>query len=286
MADYIKFRLAAARVGATMAFLALVAGLAERARAASPPERTANFLREASSPLGNINTTLVLKLDSALAKLEHKLETSFTTTHKLNQTFLKIRSANSEFLKLKTADSTFLKIDDANSKFLKIDDANTSFLKIDDANTQFLKLGATAANSGELGGLTPDAFFQGSGHVITGSLSAIGTTSGPGSQLLSLPGGIIVVFIVNVPAAPPELVIQNNTGTALESEEDGFGVRPIGATGTTAIPFPAMSNNGSQIHLQIFPAGNLPDVVTIIASVENVGGPLSAVGQAFAGVPS
>jgi hypothetical protein len=273
MADYIRFRLAAARVGATMAFLALLAGLAERTRAATPPAPPANFLREVSSPLGNINATVIHKLDSALAKLEHKLDTSFTTTHQLNQTFLKIKSANSEFLKLRTANTTFLKIDDANSTFLKIDDANSAFLKIE----------STAANSSELGGLTPDAFFQGTGHVITGSLASVPITSAPGSQLLSLPGGIIVVYIVNVPGAPPELVIQNNAGAALVGVTDS-AEHTLAANGTTSIPF--ASATGSQLHLQIFPGGNLPDVVTLIVSVENAGGPLSAVGQAFAGVPS
>jgi hypothetical protein len=273
MADYIRLRMGAAKLGVTMAFFALLAGRAERARAASSPAPPANFLREASSPLGNVNAKLVLKLDSALAALEHKLDTSFTSTHKLNQTFLKIRSANSEFLKLKTADTTFL----------KIDDANASFLKIDDANSEFLKIESTAANSNELGGLTPEAFFQGTGHVITGSLASIPVTSAPGSQLLSLPGGIIVVSIVNVPAAPPELVIQNNAGATLAAVTD-TAEHTLAANATTSIPFSSAS--GSQLHLQIFPGGSLADVVTLIVSVENVNGPLSAVGQAFAGVPS
>jgi len=283
MADYIKLRLTAAKVGATMAFLGLLAGLAERARASSMPPPQANFLREVSSPLGNVNATVIHKLDNALAALEHKLETSFTTTHKLNQTFLKIKSANTEFLKLRSADTTFLKIEDANANFLKIDDANASFLKIEDANNTFLKIGATAANAGELGGLTPDAFFQGTGHVITGSLPSVGVTGAPGSQLLSLPGGIIVVSILNMPAAPPELVIQNNAGAALSAVTDSAD-HTLAANATTSIPFP--SATGSQLHLQIFPGGSLPDVVTLIVSVENASGPISAVGQAFVGLPA
>lgn len=141
--------------------------------------------------------------------------------------------------------------------------------------------------------MTPDAFFQATGHVITGALASIPVTSAPGpvtsapgSQLLSLPGGTIVVSILNVPAAPPELVIENNTGTAVVSVADGSGEHPIAATGTTSIAFPTLVSGGSQLHLHISPAGALPEVISLIVSVENANGALSAVGQAFAGVPS
>ena len=76
MADYIRLRLAAARVGVSMAFFALLAGIAERARAASPPAPAANFLEEISIPAGaGLDRIVIQKLDSALATLEHKLAT-------------------------------------------------------------------------------------------------------------------------------------------------------------------------------------------------------------------
>src|ERR1700735_3717534 len=103
MADYIRFRLAAARLGVSMAFFALLAGIAERAQAASPPASGANLLREISIPTGGgLDRTVTQKLDSALATLEHKLATSFDTTQKINQTFLKIKSADTRFLKIKS----------------------------------------------------------------------------------------------------------------------------------------------------------------------------------------
>jgi hypothetical protein len=105
MAEHIKLRLAAAKIGVAMAFFGLLAGLAEKARAVTPQRPAANFLRELSIPTGGVDTTVIHKLDSALATLEHKLSTSFTTTHKLNQTFLKIKSANTEFLKIKSANT-------------------------------------------------------------------------------------------------------------------------------------------------------------------------------------
>lgn len=285
MADYIRFRLSAAKLGVTMAFFGLLAGLAEKARATTSPAPAANFLREISVPTGGgLDRIVIQKLDSALATLEHKLNTSFTTTHKLNQTFLKIKSADTSFLKIKSANTSFLKIDDANANFLKIDDANANFLKIDDANSEFLKIDSTAANASELGGLTPDAFFQGSGQVVTGSVPSIPASPAPASELLSLPGGIIVVSVQNPGAgAAPQLIIQNNAGTPLASVVDGSGEHTLAANTTTGIAF--TSPAGSQIHLQIFPGGSLAEVVTVIASVENASGNLAAVGQAFAGVP-
>ena len=158
MAEYIKLRLTAAKVGVSMAFIALLGGLAERARAnpsSAESPASAHFLTDTSSlPGGGASSLVVRKLDSALARLEHKLSTSFETTHKLNHTFLKIKSANTEFLKIRSANTSFLKIDDANANFLKIDDANASFLKIDDANNEFLKIDSTAVNANKLGGLT------------------------------------------------------------------------------------------------------------------------------------
>jgi hypothetical protein len=167
---------------------------------------------------------------------------------------------------------------------LKIDDANANFLKIDDANADFLKIDSTAANSSELGGLTPDAFFQGSSHVISGSVPSIPVSGVPGSELLSLPGGIIVVSVENPGVGTaPQLIIQNNAGTALASVTD-TQEHTLAANTTTGIPFTSATD--SQIHLQIFPAGGLADVVTIIVSVENLNGNLTAVGQALGGAPS
>lgn len=294
MADYIRFRLAAARVGVTMAFVALLAGLAEKARAATPggagasagllrPAPPGTFQRDISTPsVGGLDRVVIQKLDSALTSLEHKLNTSFTTTHKLNQTFLKIKSANTEFLKIKSADASFLKIDAANASFLKIDDANNEFLKID----------STAANASELGGLTPDAFFQGAGHVVSGSAAV--TQGGPTARLLTLPGEIIVVNAVDTVGANLELVLQNNSSVGLPAVQDNAGQPPaapftIPANGGT-VSVPVTTQNGAgQVHIQIFPAGAaFPDVVTIMVSSENLtgGSTQTLVGQAFTGVPS
>ena len=262
MADYIKLRVAAARLGVSVAFFALLAGVAERARAATAPTPSGSFLREASVPAGHGIDRVILKLDSALATLEHKLNTSFDTTHKLNQTFLKIKSAN--------------------ASFLKIDDANASFLKIDDATNEFLKIDSTAANAAELGGLTPESFFQGNGHVVTGSVVADATAT----PLLSLPGGIIVASVSSTPGAGVQLMIHNGTSVDLPAVQDGNAdAITLPANGDRAILL-GPEGNANQLHLQIFPNGSaFPEVVTLIVSSEDVtGGPTpSVVGQAFTG---
>jgi hypothetical protein len=274
MAEHIRLRLAAAKLGVTMAFFGLLAGLADKARAATPQRPAANFLREVSTPTG-ANRAVIQKLDSALATLEHKLDTSFTTTHKLNQTFLKIKSANTSFLKIKSA----------NTSFLKIKSANTSFLKIDDANNEFLKIDSTAANASELGGQTPDAFFQGTGHVVTGAITSLAVSNTP-TPLLSVPGGI-AVSVANTVGSGIQVAISNPTDAALAAvvNTGGAVVEHDLSPGTTSFSFPTTGSPPiGQLHIQIFPNAGLAEVVTIIISVEGSTTPNpSFVGQAFSG---
>lgn len=285
MADYISLRLAAARVGVSMAFFALLGGLADKARATPRNDGApaAVSVLSARWPTTAATTASVHKLNSALVTAEHKLAKNFYSRSQINKSFLKIRSANTEFLKIKSADTTFLKLDDANSQFLKLDDANVHFLKIDAANAQFLKASGTAANSNELGGQTADAFFQGNGHVVTGAASpALSETK----QLLSLPGGIIVVSVDNDPAAGLQLTIHNGSGVNLPAVQDMAGGAP------TSVTLPAnqdysvgLEGGASQLHMQIFPAGSaFPDVVTLMVSDEAPqSGVPQFVGQAFTG---
>jgi hypothetical protein len=205
--------------------------------------------------------------------------------------FLKIDDANANFLKIDDANANFLKIDDANADFLKIDSANSEFLKIDDAGTQFLKLTGTAANASQLGGLTPDQFFQGSGHVVSGAATLSG--AGGTQQLLALPGGIIVVSVNGGTGNGVNLVIHNGTAVSLPAVQDNAGE---GSPQAITLPPNADSPNlsigsgpATETHLQIFPSGQaFPDVVTLIVSTEQAVGAAGAtvVGQAFAGAVS
>ena len=286
MAEYIKLRLTAAKVGVSMAFIALLGGLAEKARAnpsSAQPLASAHFLKDTSSPTGGGASKIVIqKLDSALAALEHKLSTRFETTHKLNQTFLKIKSANTEFLKIKSANTSFLKIDDANASFLKIDDANASFLKIDDANNEFLKIDSTAANANKLGGLSPESFFQGTGHVVTGSVSSL-AVGNAATQLLPVPGGI-VVSVANTVGSGLQLEISNPISQPLAAvihNGTDVGERDLNPSTTTSL---AITSSPAQLQIQIFPNSGLAQVTTIVVSVETSTTRLpSIVGQAFSG---
>jgi hypothetical protein len=151
-------------------------------------------------------------------------------------------------------------------------------LNIDDANNEFLKIDSTAANSSALGGLTPDAFFQGTGHVVTGAISSlsVGTTPTP---LLSVPGGI-VVSVANAVGSGLQLEISNPTSQTLAAVVSGSSVSEhnLNPDTTSSMAFPLISGVG-QFHMQILPNALFPEVVTLIVSADNG----SIVGQAFSG---
>ncbi len=273
MAEYIKLRLTAAKVGVSMAFFALLAGLAEKAHAtpsASTPPPSANFLTDASSP-GRLDRAVV-KIDTALAKLEHRLATRFETTHKLNQTFLKIKSANTSFLKIDDANANFMKIETANANFLKIDDANANFLKIDDANSEFLKVHATAANSSELGGLTPDSFLQGHGNVLTNQVVAPAS----GTALL-LSDGSVTVNVATPAGGGAQVTLANATSSPLSYTQSGGAGATIIAGGQSR-PI-SVSTDNDQVEIQVLDPTAASHVWTITVSVV----PTGATGHEFAG---
>jgi len=244
MAEYIRLRVTAAKAGVTMALLALIGGLAERSRAATPPRA------QQSSALN------FLKLKG----LTHTVSSDFLTVEK-------------KLVKLDSAISSVQK------KLLKFErTASGEFLKITDANAKFLKADGTAANAAKLGELTPDAFFQGKGNVVSGAVSKLSTTA---QQLVSLPGGIIVVSIAQIAGVPgPTLTIHNGTSNALVAVADlGNGQSTSVALAANAdTQLPAVQST-AEIHLQIFPGGSFTDVVSILIGL-NQG---EAVAQAFTG---
>jgi hypothetical protein len=233
MAEYVRFRMAAARVGASMALLALVAGVADKARAASHPPgaqtAVAKFLK-----LGGLTKTIsydfnklekkLITLDTAFAKIEKKLTTAYYTKAQSNKVYLKIR--------------------DANAKFLKVD--------------------ATAADSNKLGGVPASGFLQGKGNVVSGAVPSVGTRQ----QLLSLPGGIIVVSVENTPGAGSIIVVHNATPNTLVGAVD-MGDRSVSRAITlkseadTLLPA-VQTQSSAEIHLQIFPGGTFTNVVSIL----------------------
>lgn len=163
--------------------------------------------------------------------------------------------------------------------------ANANFLTIDDANADFLKIDSTAANASELGGLSPDAFFQGSGHVVTGAISSL-AVSNTATPLLSVPGGI-AVSIANTVGSGIQVEITNPTGATLAAvvnTGEAVSERDLNP-GTASLLFaPSGNPPAGQLHIQIFPNAGLAEVVTIIISLEeSTSTNPSFVGQAFSG---
>jgi hypothetical protein len=290
MPEYIKFRLTAAKVGVSMALAALVGGLAEKLGSAPPTVRASrasfNGFLKLDGIKGETKTSFLklegrfLKLDSALTTVEHKLAKNFYLKHTVDTTFLKIKDASAQFLKLT----------DANTQFLKLIDANASFLKITDANNQFLKLGGTAANSSQLGGLTPDAFVQGHANVVSGAASINDGTSQP---LMQTPDGVITVSVSVDGSGAQSLVIHNGSATDLTAVFDPTAVErtlPAGqdfsfALGNRAAPGSVPTFSPTMTHVQIFPGGALRDVLTVTVSTEMpVNGANQVVGQMLIGL--
>jgi len=262
MAEFIRFRLTTAKVGVSMALLALVAGVAEKAH--TGPSHI-NATRASSNLFLKLNgLSNALKID--FLKVENKIV-------KLDQVAAKIEH-----------------------KFLKIADANKKFLKITDANFKYLKINATAANSHKLDGLGPESFLQGNGNVVTGAvdITLTGTPAPPPVQLLSLPGGSVVVSVEGN-SDQYTVTLTNGTGAALSGVQDADGnvsgnlsqisIPPNSSAALS--PVATTSSNGlAQIRIQLFPNAAFPDAVSILIGLEPAGpgtGKAKAVGQAFTG---
>jgi hypothetical protein len=297
VAEYIKFRLTAAKVGVSMALLGVIAGLADRAQSKTR-YATASFVSKHKgepipltvvlSDLQKLNTactgTHIPKIMPLTCVLGSGVLDVYSAAKKFDKALTNFEDeVDASFLKLESADAAFLNITDANSEFLKITDANSEYLKIDAANSQFLKVGATAANSSELGGLTPDAFFQGHGNVVSGAATI--STDGQSRTLLALPGGIIVVSVA-ANADEVAITVTNNSGALIPAVQDGDST-PITISPEQSQPVPPLVNNAQahQIHLQLMPNAAFTDVVTLMISSEPspTGSGIEVAGQAFTG---
>jgi hypothetical protein len=268
MAEYVRLRLAAAKVGVSMAFLALLAGVADKAHAATPKGRAAASVAGIPGVSSILKLDKVfIKLDNALLKLENKLSTNYFTAQKI--------------------DSTFLKIKTAHQKYLSQVDAADKWLKITDANAEFLNKDSTAVDSRKLGGLPVSSFVQGNNTgVVSGALNNLTSSS---QQLLSLSGGIIVVSIQQPAGAAPTLTIHNGTAVTLAGAVDmGDGSVSRAVTlkpnGDTALP--AVQSPAAEVRLQIFPGGTFTNVVSILIGLTpnpSNNQVTQAVAQAFTG---
>jgi hypothetical protein len=124
----------------------------------------------------------------------------------------------------------------------------------------------------------PEAFFHGTGNVVTGAISSlpVGNTATP---LLSVPGGV-VVSVANTVRSGLALEITNPTSQTLAAVVAGSPVseHDVNPGPPTSMLFP-VTNGVGQMLIQILPNALFPEVVTIIVSADNA----SIVGQAFSG---
>jgi hypothetical protein len=205
MAEYIKFRLSAAKAGVTMAFLALLGGLAERASAGGKhPART--------TAARNLKWTPVLSLKGINGNLRSSLLTLKTD---LASVYAKDQKAlSADVAKIYQKDKLdFYGKAAANSTFLKQEDAGKVYLKSTDAGKEYLKLDGTAANSNLLGNLPASAFVHGAGGVATGG-ATLSITDGT-RELLQSTDGALTVSAING-GNGPSVVVQNNSASPID----------------------------------------------------------------------
>ncbi len=258
MADYIKFRLTTAKVGVTMALAALITGVAEKAHASSASaSNSPPLFVKLGSITGPVRTVLAkiedkcITLTNELVRLEKKERTDFYTKGEINKVYEK-----------------------------------TSV-----ANAKFLPKDGTAANSSKLGSLGPNSFVQGNrAGLATGAVSAIGGSGGVQS-LLTLPGTQGAIIVVCQPApggGEVQILVKNNTSQAVPAVQDIDGSTKestLAGGGQSTLLGSFADGSVHQLHLQTFPTGGLPAVITLTVS----GAPSSAnpnqlaiVGQAVA----
>ncbi|MGZ4173456.1 MAG: hypothetical protein ACXVQR_03145 [Solirubrobacteraceae bacterium] len=286
MADYLRFRVTAAKAGVSMALLALIGGLAARGESApatvnaTPAASTGLFLK-LGGITGNARTSFlkleqkVRGIDETLASLEHKLARSYYTEQTVNSTFLKIKDAGAQYLKIRSADTSFLKIDDAAKIYLTSSDAAAKFLKLD----------GTAANANALGGQAPSAFFQGRGNVVSGATSlASGANPNPATVLRDSHGIIAVLLSGN--ADQTQFQITNNSSVPLEAITDGSTAPLTLAPGVPALLPAVQHQNAGEFTVQIMPSGAFNQVVTLVLGVTPAfaDGSVKASGQMLIGL--
>jgi hypothetical protein len=291
MAEYVRYRMAAAKVGVTMALLSVIGGIAEKAGARPPAnahEAAAVDYLKLTGISGNVAKQFV--------KLEHKLQSVLSEIdHKLSKSYYDKRASNNTFLKIDKANSEFLKIDLASVNFLKIDAANLNFLKIREAALNYLKIDGTATDSNKLGGLTPDRFFQGHGNVTTGEMSISDGTSTP---TFMMGDGSVRVLIALMPPGQqggpsPQVTLENNTAESLNFTFNGGVLSSDGSTtalapGARSNLLPAVQKGtqpGGQLDVQIFGASGKAWTLTI-SNIPAAGNMHTFVGQLLNSQPS
>lgn len=251
MAQRIKFRLTAAKVGVSMALAALVGGLVEKLSSG----RDELQITRASAPGNFIKLGgLPQKIRIDFQKVEQKVITLEKKWVKLNQNSVALGSELAateqklvkDYLTGQQIDATFLKTSTAEAKFLKITTAAAEYLKI-----------ATAKNE----------FIQGRGGVVSAATRAL--ADGSVTQLLKSPDGGLVVSLKTDPNAI-SVNIDNTTGAlipAVQTTDNGTPQSRNLTPGNNVIRL-ASPLTAHHLQLQTFGDGSSHAATTLVLSSE------------------
>lgn len=278
MAEYVKFRLRTAKVGVSMALLAFIAGVTEKAQADRQPTATAsagslNFLKLGG--LGRAISGNLLKIEAKIVKLDGAVASLERRASKMERTL---------------------------NGFYKPQKIDATFLKIEDANRTFLKNVATAADSQKLGGIPAGGYLQGRGNVLSNTASITDGTTQPGlkgAQPLMGDGSVKVLIglsqpTVGGPGPVPAVFLQNTDANASinftfngGTNADPNGGNSIGPGQTVtlvpAVQTPGQNGPGGQLDVQLFGGGGGKVWTLTVSDVGGAGGH-SFVGQLLIGL--
>jgi hypothetical protein len=269
MADYVRGRFHAARVGVTMALLGLLAGLGIKSQAEQPPTTVAFDPAATKSIAKNVIGSVQIKNHSLLYKdlklhqvPSYKEFKSFSST--IKQQFLKLNDA-------------FIKLDSANLLH-KID----SYLKLDvynkaESDGAFLKIDGTASNALKLDGLGTDQIVQGHGQVMTGNLT-LGSSDGTLFILIGLLRATAKETVGGPSGADVTLENLSTTDTLIVNGDgqSAITIKPGGSA-----PLSSALADGSVRTLQVVVQGGTQAITLSLSSF--TGGVHQLVGQALIG---
>jgi hypothetical protein len=234
MADYVRARFHAARIGVTMALFGLLAGLGIKSNEATP---TTTVVADPASSLSLGKNTI----GSAQIK-QHSLLFSDMKLHQV-PSYKEFKFFTTQF------NEKWAKLDVGNLVH-KVDvydkaTANSTFLNLSDANAEFLHKTDTADNAAKLAGLTPDQLIQGHGQVVTGH-AALGSSD---SDVFILVGLLKASGRIDPASQKPEYTLTNLSSTdTLLVNGDGFTSQSLKPGASTS---PVQMGDGSVHNLQV-----------------------------------
>ena len=247
MAEFIRFRLTTAKVGVSMALLALVAGVAEKARTGPTHVNATRASSNLFLKLHGLSNALkidflkvekkIIKLDQLAVKIEHK--------------FLKIADANKKFLKINATAANSHKLGGLGPESFLQGNGNVVTGAVD------ITLTGTPA-------LPPVQLLQLPGGTI--GVSVAGNTD---QYVVTMDNGTGAA-LSGVQDADPNSDLSQVSVPANSSAD-------LTAVGTTT------SGGFAQTRIQLLPNSAFHNAVSILISFEPDGDTAHVVGQAFTG---